>query len=112
VLRGLTAQLRNDRRLIAGCFGIQADAHVFHTDCLALDAELAGEEQSVRKHVLGPAQGYSGKYRDDLTGQPLRDDLVKAARAKELEFFSSKGVWSKVPRQRAFARTGKPPSSV
>ena len=75
-------------------------------------AEPAGEEQNVRKHVYGPAQGYSGRYRDDLTGQPLRDDLVKAARAKEPEFFTSKGVWSKAPRQRAFARTGKPPISL
>ena len=37
---------------------------------------------------------------------------MKAARAKELEFFSSKGVWMKVPRQRSFSRTGKPPISV
>ena len=107
VLRGLTAQLRADRRLIAGCSGIQAEGaerdsvpegtNVFQTDGFTLAAELAGEEQDARKHVYGPAQGYSGKCRDDLTGQPLREDLVKAARAKELEFFSSKGVWSKVP---------------
>ena len=50
--------------------------------------------------------------KDDLTSQPLRDDLVEAARATELEFFCSKGVWLKVPRQRAFERTGKPPISV
>ena len=52
------------------------------------------------------------KYKDDLTGQPLRDDLVKIARAKELEFFCSKGVWLKVPRQRSFDRIGRPPISV
>ena len=122
VLRGLSAQLRTHRRLIAGCFGIQAEgpAHdaepagtdVFQTEGSVHDAEPVGGEQDVRKHAYGPAQGYSGRYKDDLTGQPLRDDLVKAARAKELELFSSKGVWSKVPRQRAFARPGKPPISV
>ena len=64
------------------------------------------------RQLLGPAQGYSGKYKDDLTKQPLRDDLVKAARAKELEFFCSKDVWLKVPRQRAYDRTGKAPISV
>ena len=61
VLRGLTAQLRKDRRLIAGCFGIQADTDLFQADFLGLDPELVGEEHSVRKHVLGPAQGYSGR---------------------------------------------------
>ena len=70
------------------------------------------EDEVAEKFLYGPAQGYSGKYKDDLTGQPLRDDLVKAARAKELEFFCSKGVWVKVPRQRSFERTGKPPISV
>ena len=32
-------------------------------------------------------------YKDDLTGQLLDSALVKAARAKELEYFESKGVW-------------------
>ena len=31
--------------------------------------------------------GCSGRYRDDLTGQPLRDELVAKARAKELQYF-------------------------
>ena len=96
VLRGLTAQLRADKRLTAGCYGLQA----------------ADEDNAVAEHVYGPAQGYSGKCKDDLTGQALRDDLVKLARAKELEFFCSKGVWLKVPRQRSYDRTGKPPISV
>ena len=99
VLRGLTAQLRSDKRIIAGCYGLQAE------DEDNIVAEIA-------EHVYGPAQGYSGKYKDDLTGQALRDDLVKLARAKELEFFCSKGVWLKVPRQRSYERTGKPPISV
>jgi hypothetical protein len=74
--------------------------------------QAADEDNAVAEHVYGPAQGYSGKYKDDLTGQALRDDLVKLARAKELEFFCSKGVWLKVPRQRSYDRTGKPPISV
>ena len=105
VLRGLTSQLRADKRLIAGCYGIQAK----------VDSESESTEdvdEVAEKFLYGPAQGYSGKYKDDLTGQPLRDDLVRSARAKELEFFCSKGVWVKVPRQRSFERTGKPPISV
>ena len=28
------------------------------------------------KSMFGPEQGYSGKCRDDLTGQVLKDELV------------------------------------
>ena len=62
--------------------------------------------------MYGPEQGYSGRFKDDLTGQVLRDDLVLEARAKELKFFADKQVWVKVPRQRAYERTGRPPISV
>ena len=96
VLRGLTAQLRIDGRLQDGCYGLQ----------------LPEEPQGVQKYLYGPAQGYSGKFKDDLTGQVLRDDLVLEARAKEMKFFADKQVWIKVPRQRAHQRTGKPPISV
>ena len=77
VLRGITAQLKTDRRLIGGCYGIQAKADP--------GSGLAGiEDEVAEEYLYGPEQGYSGKYKDDLTGQPLRDDLVKIARAKEL----------------------------
>ena len=105
VLRGMTAQLRRDRRLIAGCYGIQVEGleldsepvdketgGIMHGHLAALAAEAKNEDAMAEKQLFGPAQGYSGKYKDDLTGQPLRDDLVKMARAKELEFFCSKGV--------------------
>ena len=105
VLRGLTSQLRADKRLVAGCCGIQAKVES------ELDS-IEDVDEAAEKFLYGPAQGYSGKFKDDLTGQPLRDDLVRAARAKELEFFCSKGVWVKVPRQRSFDKTGKPPISV
>ena len=76
-------QLRADKRLIADFYGIQAKA-----DPAPGSAEAADE--AAERFLYGPAQGYSGKYKDDLTGQPLRDDLVKAARAKGVEFFCSK----------------------
>ena len=59
-----------------------------------------------------PERGYSGKYRDDLTGQVLKDELVLEARMKELAYFRDKGVWSKRPRSEARAKTGKGPVSV
>ena len=96
VLRGASAQLRADGRLKTGCFGVQA-----------LD-----DDNEVHDSLYGPDQGYSGRYKDDLTGQVLRDDLVRAARLKELDYFNRKGVWLKVPHQRARQRTGRQPISV
>ena len=55
---------------------------------------------------------FSGSYRDDLSGQILRDDLVREARQKELAYFCEKGVWVKRPKDEARRRTGKGPISV
>ena len=40
-------------------------------------------------------------FYDAITGQRLRADLVRAARREELEYFSSKRVWTKVLRSMA-----------
>jgi len=56
MLRGTAEQLRLDGHIKNGCFGIQP-----------LDDDAEGE---VPGH--GPAQGYSGKYKDATTGQILR----------------------------------------
>ena len=96
ILKGITGQLKDDRLLLEGCFGVQVPNG---------DAEII-------KNMYGPDQGYSGKFKDDLTGQALRDDLVKEARAKELAYFCQKGVWKKVQRSMARGRTGRPPISV
>ncbi len=96
MLKGVRDQLREDNLLKTGCFGIQ----------------VPDEDAEVEKNLRGPAQGYSGRFVDDLTGQVLRDDLVKEARAKELAFFHSKGVWLKVPKTTARAVSGKNPISV
>ena len=62
--------------------------------------------------IRSPENGYSGRIKDDLTGQTLHDGKVAIARAVELKFFDTKGVWKKVPRANAKAQTGKPPISV
>ena len=80
----------------SGCYGIQ----------------VADDDLEVLKETYGHAQGYSGRYRDDLTGQVLKDTLVAKARAVELDDFNSKGVWRKVPRGSARATTGRPPITV
>ncbi len=96
LIKGIMNQLKSDNFLIEGCYGIQVP-----TD----DAEVLQE-------MYGPAQGYSGRFRDDLTGQVLKDELVRAARAKELQYFNDKGVWKKVSKAVAAAKTGKSPISV
>ena len=52
------------------------------------------------------------KFFDDLTGQPLDPELVKAARAKELAYFENKEVWKLVPTAEALKVSGKKPISV
>ena len=96
MLKGVRNQMVSDGLLKNGCFGLQAP----------------DDDGEVEKHMRGPAQGYSGAYRDDLTGQVLKDELVKAARAKELAFFHSRRVWLKVPKAHARAKGGRPPISV
>ena len=76
----------------------------------------AGEEglHAVCDEDVAPEldERYSGKHRDDISGQVLRDDLVREARQKELEYFCAKGVWVKRPKNEARQRTGKGPISV
>ena len=50
--------------------------------------------------------------KDDLTGQLLPPDLVRAAREKELEYFNGKEVWEKRPMSEARRMIGKPPIIV
>ncbi len=56
--------------------------------------------------------GCTGKFRDDVTGQLLKDELVREARAKELQYFCDKGVWVKRPKHEARQKTGRGAISV
>ena len=96
MVRGMLAEMRHTGITRPGEIGLNAV-----TD----DAE---DERNLR----GPEQGYSGAYRDDVTGQVLKDALVKEARDKELKYFYDKGVWTKRPKQEARHRTGKKAISV
>ena len=96
MLKGIRNQLRAEGTLKSGCFGVQ----------------VADDEAEIERQLRGPAQGYSGMHKDDLTGQVLHDGMVKSARATELAYFNSKKVWNKVPKARAKASTGRAPISV
>ena len=97
ILKGLCTQLKEDGRLQRGIFGID-DVH-----------EPDGVEVMKVEGELSLPAGCSRKYKDDLSGQPLRDDLVTAARRKELDYFNSKSVWTKRLRQEAYDKTHRPP---
>jgi len=96
ILKGIHAQLKHDGYTEDGVHGLQmpSDEALFEVDPVEL------------------GNGCSGRFRDDLTGQPLRDNLVQEARAKELEFFAAKGVWEKILRTESRGFTHKRPVSV
>ena len=96
VIRGIVEQLKQDRLLKNGCFGVQ----------------VADDEEEIESLCQGTLDGYSGKFKDDVTGQVLKDELVLEARRVELDFFNKRGVWVKVPYEEARRRTGKPPITV
>ncbi len=96
ILRGMVAQMRKVGMVKDGECGVYA---------MDDDGELEGALKS-------PEHGYSGKYRDDTSGQLLKDDLVKEARRKELQYFCSKGVWLKRPKDEAGRKTGRPAITV
>ena len=70
--------------------------------CQAVLQAAAICEEDIMGMMYGLDQSYSGRFKDDLTGQVLGDDLSRESRATEIEFFDSKGVWLKVPCQRSF----------
>ena len=96
MIKGVADQLRHDSLLKDGCYGIQ----------------VPDDEEEITKSLRGPAQGYSGKHLDDLTGQVLKDSLVQEARAKELLYFHSKDVWVKRPKGMAREKAGRPAITV
>ena len=96
VIKGIVEQLKEDRLLKSGCFGIQ----------------VPDDEEEIESLCQGASTGYSGKFKDDITGQVLRDELVLEARRVELDFFNKKGVWVKVPYKQARRRIGRTPISV
>ncbi len=96
MLRGMIAEMHHKGIVRAGEIGLNA---------------VTDDAEDERK-MKGPEQGFSGAFRDDITGQVLQDDLVREARAKELKYFHDKGVWTKRPKNEAHQRTGRKAISV
>ena len=74
IIKGICEQLKSD--------GIMKDCEV------GLHA-AEDDDIEVGKSLRAPAQGYSGKYKDNVTGHGLKDHLVIDAG----EYFIDKGAW-------------------
>ena len=68
---------------------------MLHSGFLGIQAAAAEWEPEELLSIDKPREGFSGRFRDDLTGQLLCDAMVAEARAKELEYFAKKQVWQK-----------------
>ena len=93
-LEGIRNQLEVDRKYSRDEIGL----NVVYED-------LSSEVMNVQKE-----EAY--EFFDDITGQPLDSNLVKAARQRELEYFENKGVWKMCSAQSAKQLTGRKPISV
>ena len=106
ILVGFRNQLRKDGTYTDGFTGLLET----RMDCEQLPVYKLTDSDGTVLHVRVAED--EPVFRDDLTGQLLPPDLVRAARAKELEYFKAKGVWEKRPIAESRRVTGKPPISV
>ncbi len=114
ILQGCRNQLLRDGTLKTGMYGLQG---VFEEDQTRYydhftGAVLEGENLVAAERVFAVQQKMHEGFKDSVTGQPLRADLVRAARQLELEYFDAKQVWEKRPRSEALAKTAKAPITV
>jgi len=117
ILKGFVQQLRRDGLIHNGIYGIQPrfdEDHLLqlNTGDGVWGALVAPTDEPVPGETPSGKMLASGRFKDDLTKQPLIDTLVYEARRKELEYFAQKQVWLKVPRQQCYQATGRPPISV
>ena len=107
ILVGFRKQLQKDGNCQDGFIGI-------------LEAGLGRGERETELYELRGNDGEimnvhienSAIFKDDLTGQLLDPELVRAARAKELEYFEGKKVWELRTINECRRLTGKPPVTV
>ena len=104
ILVGFRNQMVKDNRCKSGFVGLTESfedepdplLHIGMTEAEVCSMQESGGEE----------------FRDDVTGQLLRPDLVREARRKELEYFAAKGVWVKRPIAEAREKCGKPPITI
>ena len=107
ILEGCRNQLMRDGTLKEGMFGLQGkfeEDTVKYYDQLT-GAPLEGEDVIAAERVFAVQQRAHGGFKDSVTGQPLRVELVRAARKLEMEYFEAKQVWEKRPPRLARPRS-------
>ena len=94
ILRGFRNQLVADGLLIRGVEGLQRP-----------EVNICDADETLCQLCPMPrAPGQQAEFCDAITGQPLRADMVRAARKDEMEYFTSKRVWETATRQEARRR--------
>ena len=95
-LEGCRNQLRKDGKLHSGMHGIQSFFEEDYAQLLqpshhdALTGEKLNEEESAVAERVFNVQGKEEMFKDSVTGQPLEQVLVKAARKLEMKYFEEK----------------------
>ena len=119
ILTGFRDQLRADGTYKDGFVGLMESGQ--EREAMAvMSVPIAPEEGNDRVYQLKDKSGSimhvqinsEAIYRDDLTGQVLDPELVRIARAKELEYFEAKVVWERRMMGEARRVTGKPSITV
>ena len=110
ILTGMYKQLEHDGRVHKNTVGVQAIFEEDMEQAVYVDVH-SGEVLTLEDHpeleAIYKLHEYQREvYVDSVTGQPLDEGLVRAARAKEMDYFKSKEVWEKRDRHEAFDKTG------
>ena len=102
ILMGCRRQLIEDGRLVLGIVGIQyPEREASDRDLEKMCARAASSEVE-NMEVLKLKGAVAATFKDSITGQTLRTDLVHAARREEMEYSVAKNVYQKVPRGESF----------
>ena len=73
---------------------------------------MSGTLQQGIRHPVDKVFIEAQEYWDDVSGVPLRPEVVRKARQYELQEFRKHGVYSKVPEEECWRITGKPPFEI
>jgi len=106
-LKGISQQLRQD-----GYFGDE-EAGMIQPSRREIEYKLVRDDAYVLiSDGTEETRTPSGKYKDDVSGQILVDNLVHEAQRHELDYFESKNVWEMRPKEECLRVTGKRPITV
>ena len=95
ILRGCSRQLQADGRLQPGQHGAEAAVEAPDDQRQQSEPVALAMADAKKRRAANETVGPSKFFEDSVTGQPLRDELVRAVRRLELDYFQKKHVWTK-----------------